>query len=99
MNEQMNEQVNILSHLNLLTAPGERQMMDFVLALRNLKHKDNKLLACVHREWGVKEDYMGNRSTTPEPSLLLCVKSPVWREEQQSPWGQPGATGHQEDQV
>lgn len=30
--------------------------MGFVLALRNLKHKDNNVLVCVHRELGVREE-------------------------------------------
>jgi uncharacterized protein YpbB len=56
MNEHTNEQMNILSHLNL-AALGERQRMDFISALRNLKRKT--INDHVSEEPGVKEELPG----------------------------------------
>lgn len=60
--------MNIVFHLNLLTALQEKQIIVFVLALKNLEPKDNKVLVCVHRVGG--ERGTQGLSLTPEPALL-----------------------------
>lgn len=65
MDEQMKEQMKILSHLNSLAALWERQIMGFVLVWRNLKHKDNKLFVRAYREMEAKEDLKGILRPSP----------------------------------
>lgn len=56
--------------------------MGFVLALRNLKHKDNNLLVCVHRELGVREEVRGiscplhdARAMPSSPREIPCLET------------------------